>query len=126
MHRLFNNLYKSSLDGLSGNDDLGAMGSFYVFWSIVLFPMIPGVGGLTINAPQFEEIMIHLSKGDLTIKGGDNHSYIQSMKLNGKNYNSSWINWSQIEKGGKIEYQLTTNPKPKWAIDSKLPSFNSL
>jgi len=111
---------------LPGNDDLGAMGSFYVFGSIGLFPMIPGVGGFAINAPQFKKITLHLAKGDLTITSGDTPSTIKSMKLNGKNYSSSWLDWSNIEKGGKIEYELTSNPKPKWAVDAKLPSFDSL
>jgi putative alpha-1,2-mannosidase len=48
------------------------------------------------------------------------------MKWNGKPYNSSWINWSDIENGGKIEYQLTANTKPKWAINAELPSFDSI
>lgn len=125
MNRLFNELYKNAPNGLPGNDDLGAMGSFYVFGSLGLFPMIPGVGGFAINKPHFEQITLHLSKGDLVISGGDTMSYINTMKLNGKKYNSSWLNWSDIENGGHIDYELTTNPKPKWATDAKLPSFNS-
>ena len=47
------------------------------------------------------------------------------MKLNGKKYNSSWLSWSDIENGGQIDYELTTNPKPKWAVEAKLPSFDN-
>jgi len=126
MNRLFSELYNSSPAGLPGNDDLGAMGSFYVFGSLGLFPMIPGVGGFAISKPHFEQITLHLSKGDLIISGGDTKSYINSMKLNGKKYNSSWLNWAEIENGAKIDYELTSNPKPKWAIDAKLPSFDSI
>jgi predicted alpha-1,2-mannosidase len=123
MNRLFNELYKSTNDGLPGNDDLGALGSFYVFGSIGLYPMIPGVAGFAINKPHFEKITIHLLEGDLHISGGDTKSYINSMKLNGKSYNSSWINWSDIKNGGKIEYELTSDIKPKWAVHAKLPSI---
>lgn len=125
MNRLFSELYHSAPNGYPGNDDLGAMGSFYVFGSLGLFPMIPGVGGFAINKPHFDQVILHLEKGDLIINGGDTKSYINAMKLNGKKYNSSWITWADIENGGKIDYELTTNPKPKWANDAKLPSFNS-
>ena len=125
MNRLFSELYSSTPSGLPGNDDLGAMGSFYVFGSLGLFPMIPGVGGFAINKPHFKQITLHLSKGDLIINGGDTKSYINAMKLNGKKYNSSWLKWADIENGGKIDFELTTNPKPKWAVEAKLPSFDS-
>ena len=52
-------------------------------------------------------------------------TYSNSIKLNGKKYNTSWINWSDLEKGGKIEFELTSRPQPKWAVDAELPSFNS-
>lgn len=124
MDRIFSEIYNSSPAGLPGNDDLGAMGSLYVLGSIGLFPMIPGVGGFALNKPQFKDITVHLSKGDLKIIGGNTSLYINSMKLNGKNYESSWLNWSDIEKGGEIEYKLTKNNNPKWATDAVLPSFD--
>ena len=74
MNRLFSELYSGTPNGLPGNDDLGEMGSFYVFGSLGLFPMIPGVGGFAINKPHFEHITLHLAKGDLIINGGDTKS----------------------------------------------------
>ncbi len=126
MDRVFTEIYNSAAAGLPGNDDLGAMGSFYVFGSIGLFPMIPGVGGFAVNKPQFKNITIHFPKGNLKIDGGYTSLSINSMKLNGKNYKSSWLKWSELENGGKIEYELTKNTKPKWATDEILPSYNEL
>ncbi len=126
MNRIFSEQYNSAPAGMPGNDDLGAMGSLYVFGSIGLFPMIPGVGGFAINKPQFNDIKIHLAKGDLKITGGNTSLYINSMKLNGKNFNSSWLDWNTIENGGKIEYELTKNTKPKWANNAVLPSFDTV
>ncbi len=55
-------MYSSKPNGLPGNDDLGTMGAWYVFASIGLYPMIPGVGGFSANAPQFDEISIDFPK----------------------------------------------------------------
>jgi len=124
MNRLVTELYNSSPTGCPGNDDLGAMGAFYVFGSIGLYPMIPGVAGLAINAPHFNQITVHLPNGNLAISGGDTRSYIGSMQLNGREYDSSWLNWSDIQNGGEIEYQLTSDPQTQWAVDAELPSFS--
>ena len=53
-------MYSSNENGLPGNDDLGTMGAWYVFASVGLYPLIPGVGGFSLNIPQFESIDIKL------------------------------------------------------------------
>ena len=55
----------SKEDGLPGNDDLGTMGAWYVFASVGLYPLIPGVGGFSINIPQFNSIDISLPNGNI-------------------------------------------------------------
>ncbi|CAG8472044.1 7447_t:CDS:10 [Cetraspora pellucida] len=47
-------------DGIPGNDDSGAMGSWYAFNALGLFP-IAGTDIYLINSPHFEEITIYLS-----------------------------------------------------------------
>ncbi|MBC7888452.1 MAG: glycoside hydrolase family 92 protein [Ferruginibacter sp.] len=125
IHRILNDMYDSSTSGMPGNDDLGSLASWYVFSSIGLYPMVPGVGGFAINAPQFSDITLHLgNKITLQVKGGSPSLFIHSMKLNGKKYKSSWIDWSSISKGGIIKYKLTPDSKSKWAVNAQLPSFN--
>lgn len=124
MHRLFGELYNSSPSGCPGNDDLGTMGAFYVFGSIGLYPVIPGVAGFAINLPQFNEVTVQLPNGTLSVSGGDTRGYIRSMKLDGNECDLSWIDWSTIRDGGRIEYQTTSDPEPEWAVDAELPSFN--
>ncbi|MDA3865469.1 MAG: GH92 family glycosyl hydrolase [Salinivirgaceae bacterium] len=125
INRVINEMYDSSSSGIPGNDDLGALGSWYVFSSIGLYPMIPGVGGFAVNTPQFNDIIVHLgNKNTLNVKGGKCGLYIKTMQVNGENHNSSWIEWSDISKGGTIKYKLTSGSKSKWAIDAQLPSYN--
>ena len=111
INRVLNEQYSSKIDGLPGNDDLGTMGAWYVFACIGLYPEIPGVGGFTVNTPIFSSVKVHLKKGDMVIKGGsEKNIYIKSMKLNGKPYDSTWIDWDQLNNGATIEY--TTSSKP--------------
>lgn len=124
VRRVLTEQYSGKPDGLPGNDDLGSMGSWYVFASIGLYPEIPGVGGFSINSPIFPDIKIHLKHGDLTILGGsEENDYIKSMKLNGKTYNSTWVDWEDITNGGIIQYKLSNNPNVKWGAEIIPPSF---
>ena len=70
IHRVFNDMYTSKPTGLPGNDDLGTMGAWYVYASIGLYPMVPGVAGFSLSTPQFEKVTISLPDGELIINGG--------------------------------------------------------
>ena len=124
INRVLNEQYSSKIDGLPGNDDLGTMGAWYVFACIGLYPEIPGVGGFTVNTPIFSSVKIHLKKGDIVIKGGsEKNIYIKSMKINGKPYDSTWIDWEQLNNGATIEYTTSSKPDVKWGTKVTPPSF---
>ncbi len=124
INRVLNEQYSSKIDGLPGNDDLGTMGAWYVFACIGLYPEIPGVGGFTVNTPIFSSVKVHLKKGDMVIKGGsEKNIYIKSMKLNGKPYDSTWIDWDQLNNGATIEYATSSKPDVKWGTKVTPPSF---
>ncbi|HEY4789346.1 MAG TPA: GH92 family glycosyl hydrolase, partial [Bacteroidales bacterium] len=53
VRRILKEQYSNRDNGLPGNDDLGAMGSWYVWASIGLYPMIPGYGGFSVHSPSF-------------------------------------------------------------------------
>lgn len=124
VNRVLNEQYSSKINGLPGNDDLGTMGAWYVFACIGLYPEIPGVGGLTVNTPIFSYVKMHLPKGDITIKGGsEKNIYIHSMKLNGKPYESTWIDWEQLSNGATIDYSTSAKPDKSWGTKVVPPSF---
>ena len=124
INRVLNEQYSSKIDGLPGNDDLGTMGAWYVFACIGLYPEIPGIGGLTINTPIFPSVKVHLKEGDLVIKGGsEKNIYIKSMKLDGKPYGSTWLDWERLCKGATIEYGTSGKPDMKWGTKVLPPSF---
>ncbi|MUP37565.1 GH92 family glycosyl hydrolase [Labilibaculum euxinus] len=105
LQRIFHEVYNSSSSGLPGNDDLGAMGAWYVFASVGLYPMVPGVGGFSINIPRFSNVNIELPGGNLSITGGSKTaSKIKSLRLNTKKHEKYWIKWNEIKNGGKIDF----------------------
>ena len=125
VHRVFNEMYTSEPTGLPGNDDLGTMGAWYVFASIGIYPMIPGVAGFSVNTPQFEKAIVNLPQGRLTITGGSTETpYINSLKINGKKYKSTWIDWGFIKNGGTIDFESSKTPNKTWGENTEPPSFN--
>lgn len=124
INRVLNEQYSSKINGLPGNDDLGTMGAWYVFACIGLYPEIPGIGGFTVNTPIFSSVKVHTAKGDIVIKGGsEKNIYINSMKLDGKLYESTWIDWEQLYNGATIEYSTSSKPNKQWGVKVVPPSF---
>ena len=124
--RILDEQYNSSSKGLPGNDDLGTMGAWYVFASIGLYPMIPGVGGLSINIPSFDEVLINFSnkKTLKIITSNTDNFYTKSLLFNNKPHNSTWITWDKIKKGGILTFETTKNKQSNWGESETPPSFN--
>lgn len=125
VQRIINEQYSNTASGLPGNDDLGAMGAWYVFANIGLYPMIPGVGGFSINSPAFPMVKITLGNGKriIILGGSETKPYIQSLSLSGKNWNSTWLPYDAIKNGGSIHYQLDKKPDTTWGTTQLPPSF---
>lgn len=125
VNRIINEQYSSRKDGLPGNDDLGTMGAWYVFACIGLYPEIPGVAGFSVNTPIFESVVLHMKNGDLVIRGGsEKNIYIHSMKIDGQEYDSTWIDWERLENGAVIEYRTSSRPDRKWGTEVTPPSYS--
>ncbi|WP_199414975.1 GH92 family glycosyl hydrolase [Chitinophaga silvisoli] len=127
VRRILNEQYSNRDNGLPGNDDLGAMGAWYVFADIGLYPMVPGVGGFSVNSPIFSTINIHLGTGQtLAIRGGDaDKKYITSLKLNGRPLDGTWIPWSSIRNGGELAFTLSAVPDKNWGTQAAPPSYDN-
>jgi len=70
-----------------GNDDLGAISSWYVWASIGLYPVTPGTGNLELASPLFSEVSISLPSGHrllLVAPGASADTpYISSLTIRG-------------------------------------------
>lgn len=125
VNRMIKEAYFDRPGGLPGNDDLGAMGAYYVFCTLGIYPEIPGVGGFSINSPFFASVVIHLKNGDLKINGGnENRPYIKKIKINSVEYKNTWLPWNMIENGGVIDFELSNKPDKSWGTTVQPPSFD--
>ena len=123
--------------GYSGDEDQGLMGALCVLMKIGLFEM---KGGAEINpsydlsSPIFDQITIHLDKDYYqgvnfkidVLNNSPKNKFIQSVRLNGKPLNQSWLYHKDLVKGGNLEYVLGEEPNYDWgtALES-LPSSMS-
>jgi predicted alpha-1,2-mannosidase len=113
-------------DGLPGNDDSGAMSSWYLFGVIGLFPNA-GQDVYLIGSPALREAVFHLPGGkDFIIEAPETspaNKYVVSAKLNGHPYNKAWLRHEDIAAGGKLELTMGDAPS-HWAVDAPPPSFS--
>ncbi|KAK0744825.1 glycosyl hydrolase family 92-domain-containing protein [Apiosordaria backusii] len=100
--------FRPTPDGLPGNDDSGAMGSFVAFAMMGLFPN-PGQNVYLITPPFFEEVNITSPVTGKTARvrnvgfdAGYKNVYIQSATLDGEAYNKSWVDHSFFTEGKEL------------------------
>ena len=124
-----NTVFSDGPGGLPGNDDLGAVSSWYVWAAIGLYPEIQAVGGLTIGSPMFDKVTIHWADGSkkLMIKANGaatNSPYVQSLKLNGKALDMPWLWLKDLKDNSTLHFSLAAS-ESQWGQDSaaKMPSF---
>ncbi|MFJ3233938.1 lectin [Streptomyces sp. NPDC086787] len=102
-----------------GNDDLGAMSSWYVWSALGMYPMTPGTSDLALGSPLFPQAVITLPSGrTLTVNGdgaADNAPYVQSATFNGSAWNNAYAPTNAITSGGTLGFTLGTTPNTGWA-----------
>ena len=107
--------YSSLPWGLPGNDDHGAMSSWYVFGAMGFYPVCPGRPVYDIGSPIFKKVTIHLQNGKKwvirTKNNGTDQLFIKSILLNGQPFNNSWITHSMIARGGELTFQMDKSPQ---------------
>ncbi|TQS34847.1 hypothetical protein Golomagni_04757 [Golovinomyces magnicellulatus] len=104
--------FKTTPDGLPGNDDSGAMGSFVAFSMMGLFPN-PGQDVYLIIPPFFQSVSVTSPKSGktATIRNINfdptyTNIFIQSATLNGESYTKNWIDHSFFTEGKELVLTL--------------------
>jgi len=118
VRRIMLEIYKTTPQGLPGNDDLGATSAWYVWGALGIYPAIPGVGGFVVGSPLFPVATIRLGDGRrLRIEGaGAPGPYVQSLTLDGKPYTRAWLPLSAIRRGtNTLHFKLGGAPNTSWA-----------
>jgi predicted alpha-1,2-mannosidase len=118
--------YSTGRGGLPGNDDSGAMSSWYVWSAMGLYPNA-GQSYYYICSPLFQRSTIDLGNGrTFTIHAtetSETNLYVQSATLNGRALDRSWLKHDELARGGRL--QLRLGPKPSsWSRVNRPPSIS--
>ncbi len=117
--------YRSGQRGLPGNDDSGAMSSWYAFGQIGIFPNA-GQDIYLIGSPAYPQTTLHLSGAKTFIVEARNLSpdniYVIAATLNGKPLNRAWLHHREIDAGGLLVLTMASAPR-HWAEHNAPPSY---
>ena len=111
-------LYTPTPDGYCGDEDNGQTSAWYVFSALGFYPVTPATDEFIIGSPLFKKATLNLRNGKtFTIEAKNNSKnnfYIQSARLNDSDYQNSFINCSDIQKGGLLEFEVSNTPNKIW------------
>ena len=114
LRKVFSEMYRNGLDGLSGNEDVGQMSAWYVLSSMGLYQVEPAGGRYIIGSPLFDSVEMNVGNGRTFKVTARNNSaeniYVQSAKLNGKKYTKSYVDFKDIVCGGELELVMGSQP----------------
>lgn len=126
VRRIMESQFHDEPGGLAGNDDLGALSSWYVWGALGLYPAIPGVAGVVVGSPTFTKISITpegSAKGLIILaKDADRLPYVSALQLAGQNWGSTWIPLAELLQSGTLNFRMNSAPQ-KWgsSLQSKPP-----
>jgi len=127
-------LYSLSPVGEPGNDDLGAMASWYVWAALGLYPLTPGTANLAVASPMFPSSTIHLAGGKvltLTARGAPD-VYISAASVSSGSapstpLNQPWLPAAILRTGGTVDFTLGPAADTTWGAGpgSAPPSYTT-
>ena len=127
-----------------GNDDLGALSSWYVWAALGFFPVTPGTANLALASPLFPSVTVSLPDGRrlvehargaaatrpfvhaLTVAGvpqpapapagtGCSASSTSGSGAGSHRWNRPWLPASVLRTGATLSFTLASSPDPTWA-----------
>lgn len=117
VREIMDKMYRPEIEGLCGNDDCGQMSAWYIFSAMGFYPVCPGSDQYIIGAPYFPHMKIKL-EGDKTLeikapKVSRENRYVKSVKLNGKIWTKAYLAYSDLSKGGVLEFEMNSKPNQR-------------
>jgi predicted alpha-1,2-mannosidase len=151
VRQIVTTLYANAPVNEPGNDDLGAISSWYVWAAIGLYPVTPGTANLALSSPLFPRVALTLPDGRRIVMAAPAASattpYIHSLTVSGvaaptaapacstgaaqggrgSAWNRPWLPASVISSGGTLTYGLSARPDPSWGSSPSAvpPSFGA-
>ena len=126
VRRVLDTEYTTGRGGLPGNDDSGAMSSWFVWAAVGLYPNA-GQPFYYVASPLFERSTIDLGGGRAFVVEARDVSganrYVQSATLGGRPLTRAWLRHEEVAAGGRLVLRM--GPKPSaWGRDGRPPSMS--
>jgi putative alpha-1,2-mannosidase len=118
-------IYRPTIDGLPGNDDLGGLSSWHLLDMLGLGALVPGAPYWALGSPAFERAEIDTAGGTFTIESPGSGPYVTSASLNGEPLDRAWIRHSEMG-GGTLRLERSTEPNEEWGSENRPPSGTDL
>ena len=124
VHSIIAASYHTGRSGLPGNDDSGAMSSWYVFGQIGIFPNA-GQDVYLIGSPSLPKTTLHLADGKTFVIEAQDVSpiniYVTAAELNGKPLDQDWFRHADLIGGGSLVLHMAAKPGT-WPSGNPPPS----
>ncbi|TXS54694.1 carbohydrate-binding protein, partial [Streptomyces sp. me109] len=121
-------VYKLSPNGFlpTMDNDAGTMSTMFVGAALGLFPVTAGSSQFQIGSPFFDATTITYANGSkFTVKAdgvSPGNYYVQNATLDGKRFDNTWLDYSQIISGGTLDFTMGSKPS-QWGTHSQ-PAYS--
>lgn len=136
VHTALTHQFAPTRGGLPGNDDSGALSSWYVWASLGLFP-VAGQNLFLVNAPAFATASLAIGGNELLVETVGHREtpissesgtqpppqFVQSATFNGKPLDGGFITGNELHGGGRLQIELGPEPSA-WATKVRPPSVS--
>ena len=125
---IMDRLYNANPDGYCGDEDNGQTSAWFVFSALGFYPVCPGSGEYAIGTPYFKHVILPMPEGKtVTIdapKCSEVNRYIDAMTVNGLSWNVNYLKLSDLKKGGKIVFNMSSQPNTSRGIRAEAAPYS--
>ncbi|ATL49098.1 sugar hydrolase [Chitinophaga caeni] len=118
VRQVIKEFYFDRPEGLAGNEDCGAMSSWYIMSALGFYPENPANGVYVLGSPIFDKATFKVSSGKTftveTVNNEPGNIYIQKVEWNGKPYTKSYIRHKDILSGGTFKVFMGKEPNKEF------------
>lgn len=116
--------YRLEASGMPGDEDAGAMSSWYIFGALGFYP-VAGQDVYLVGSPHFEEATLWMGEGKNLVIRAENLSetnvHVQEVRLNGQPLSRAWFRHNEIASGGELLFIMGEKPS-EWGRSELPPS----
>ncbi len=114
---------KFTLKGYPGDDDSGAMSSYYVWAKLGLFPNA-GQDIYFLNGPAFDALTVRRpGKAALEITRSGGGAYVAAVTLDGKAHERSWLRHAELDQTRRLHFVMSDKPTARATTSAPPPSL---